>query len=666
MGSGESKITELRRQLNEYSYRYHVLDDPIVPDAEYDRLLQELVNLENEYPELVTRDSPTQRVGERPLSEFSQVTHDIPMLSLENAFSNEELIAFDKRIRDRLDSAEIQYAAEVKLDGLAISLLYQDGKLVRAATRGDGTTGEDVTANIRTIKSIPLALRLTGFPARLEVRGEVFMTKSGFEELNNRQQAEDEKLFANPRNAAAGSLRQLDPRITAARPLHFLAHGIGIVGSGEIPSSHFDILQSMKTWGLPVSAETERVAGIEECIDFYRKISEKRARLPYEIDGIVFKVDDLKLQAELGFVSRAPRWAVACKFPPEEALTELLDIEVQVGRTGALTPVARLRPVRVGGVTVTNATLHNSDEVQRKDVRAGDTVVIRRAGDVIPEVVRVIAEKRPEASQPFRMPGQCPVCGSPAERVEGEAAIRCTGGLHCSAQAIQSIIHYASRTAMDITGLGEKLVEQLFNTGLVSNIADLYQLEHERVAALERMGDKSAENLLRAIETSKNTHFDKFLYALGIREVGETTARNLALHFQLDEIKKATQADLCQVRDIGPVVADNIVRFFRDEQNLSIIDQVLRSGVNWESGQNDDIADLQGKTFVITGTLASLSRAKAKEKLIAKGAKVSASVSGKTDYLIAGENPGSKLDKARELSINIIDETELLEIIDFA
>ena len=664
MGSVESKLGELRRQLNEYSYRYHVLDDPVVPDAEYDRLFQELANLEHDYPELVTRDSPTQRVGEHPLSEFTEVTHEIPMLSLDNAFSNEELNAFDKRVRDRLELAEILYAAEVKLDGLAISLLYRHGKLVQAATRGDGTTGEDVTSNIRTIKSIPLALRETGFPARLEVRGEVFMTKSGFEELNNRQRDREEKIFANPRNAAAGSLRQLDPRITAARPLQFFAHGIGIVDDGEMPASHFDILQSLKTWGLPVSGETERIAGIEKCIGFYRKIADIRSQLPYEIDGIVFKVDDLTLQAELGFVSRAPRWAIACKFPPEEAVTEVQDIEVQVGRTGALTPVARLKPVRVGGVTVTNATLHNADEVQRKDVRVGDTVIIRRAGDVIPEVVRVIPEKRMEASQPFTMPDQCPVCRSPAERVEGEAVIRCTGGLYCRAQTIQSIIHFASRTAMDIAGLGEKLVEQLFNEGLIADISDLYHLDHEKVAALERMGDKSTENLLQAIEASKNTRFDKFLYALGIREVGETTARNLAMNFQLDEIKEATQEDLCEVRDIGPVVADNIVRFFRDERNISIVDKVIGAGVRWESMRVDKNADLQGKTFVITGTLASLSRNQAKQRLISLGAKVSGSVSGRTDYLIAGENPGTKLDKAHNLGVQVLDEAGLFEILD--
>ena len=664
MSSAKSRIAELRRQLDEYSYRYHVLDDPIVPDAEYDRLYKELAALEKDHPELVTPDSPTQRVGESPLSEFAEVTHEIPMLSLDNAFSDEEFGAFDKRVRDRLELSEIHYAAEVKLDGLAISLLYERGKLVRAATRGDGTTGEDVTSNIRTIKSIPLALRSTGYPDRLEVRGEVFMTKSGFEELNIRQEEKGEKLFANPRNAAAGSLRQLDPMITAERPLQFLAHGIGIVEGATLPASHFEVLQTLKTWGLRVSDDTERVAGVEECIGFYRRIASRRSQLPHEIDGVVFKVDDLKQQAVLGFVTRAPRWAVACKFPPEEAVTEVLDIEVQVGRTGALTPVARLKPVRVGGVTVTNATLHNADEVQRKDVRAGDTAVVRRAGDVIPEVVRVIPEKRPEMTEPFSMPARCPVCGSPAERVEGEAAVRCTGGLHCRAQAIQSIIHFASRTALDIEGLGEKLVEQLFNTGLIRNIADLYHLEHEKVAALERMADKSAENLLRAIETGKNTRFDKFLYALGIREVGETTARNLALHFQLDELKSATQEDLCEVRDIGPVVAENIVRFFRDERNISIVDKVIASGVRWEDTKEQQAADLQGKTFVITGTLASLSRNEAKEKLVSRGAKVSGSVSGRTDYLIAGENPGSKLDKARSLDIEILDEAALMQILE--
>ena len=666
MDSAEKRITELRRLLSEYSYHYHILDEPMVPDAEYDRLFQELGRLEEKHPDLVSADSPTQRVGEQPLSEFSEIRHEVPMLSLDNAFSNEELIAFDKRVRDRLDLENIRYTAETKLDGLAISLLYEQGNLVRGATRGDGTTGEDVTSNIRTIKNIPLTLRLADspYPARLEVRGEVFMTKSGFEELNKNRQAQEEKIFANSRNAAAGSLRQLDPRITASRPLRFLAHGIGVVRGGEIPSSHFDILQSLKKWGLPVSTETERVAGMEECMDFHREMLEKRPQLPHEIDGIVFKVDDLKLQAALGFVSRAPRWAIAYKFPPEEALTEVLDIEVQVGRTGAMTPVARLKPVHVGGVTVTNATLHNMDEMQRKDVRVGDTVVVRRAGDVIPEIVRVLPERRPETAQAFRMPDHCPVCHSPAVRVEGEAVLRCTGGLHCRAQATQSIIHFASRRAMDIEGLGDKLVEQLFDTGLIQNIADLYQLEHEKVAALERMGDKSTENLLQAIEASKNARFNKLIYALGIREVGETTAGNLARHFTLEEIKAAPEETLREVRDIGPVVAKNIVTFFLDERNITIVDKVLNAGVHWEDGQEVKPADLEGMTFVITGALASISRNEAKEKLIARGAKVSGSVSGKTDYLVAGENPGSKFDKARELNVDIINEARLLEMLD--
>lgn len=650
--------------MNEHSYRYHVLDDPSVTDAEYDRLYRRLSELEDAHPELVTADSPTQRVGERPLSEFPEVRHEAPMLSLDNAFSDEDLVAFDKRVRDRLDLAQVRYTAEVKLDGLAISLLYQRGKLVRAATRGDGTTGEDVTANIRTIKSIPLALRLTGYPRRMEVRGEVFMTKAGFRELNDRQQARGEKLFANPRNAAAGGLRQLDPRISARRPLQFLAHGTGVIDGSGMPSSHFEILQSLKTWGLPVSAHIEPVTDVSGCIAFYRALAAKRAGLPYEIDGIVFKVDDLALQAELGSVSKAPRWAIAYKFPPEEAVTEVLDIEVQVGRTGALTPVARLKPVRVGGVTVTNATLHNADEVQRKDVRVGDTVIVRRAGDVIPEVVRVMPEQRPDGTEPFRMPARCPVCGSPTTRVEGEAAIRCTGGLHCRAQSIQSIIHYASRSALDIAGLGEKLVEQLFDAGLVRNIADLYHLQRDAVAALERMGDKSAENLMQAIDNSKNTRFDRFLYALGIREVGDTTARNLARHFQLDEIKKATAEELCLVRDIGPVVAENIVGFFADEGNTSIVDEVISSGVKWEVVNEAPAADLEGKTFVVTGALSALSRNEAKERLVSRGAKVSGSVSGKTDYLIVGENPGSKLDKARNLDIPVLDEAGLMALLD--
>ena len=664
MSAAGNKITELRRQLDEHNYRYYVLDDPTLPDAEYDRLYRQLAGLEERHPELISADSPTQRIGDRPTGGFPEVRHGAPMLSLDNAFNNDELTAFDKRLRERLSVDKISYTAETKLDGLAISLLFEQGKLIRAATRGDGATGEDVTSNIRTIRSIPLSLRLTGHPARLEVRGEVFMTKSGFKQLNKNQQANDEKLFANPRNAAAGSLRQLDPRITASRPLLFFAHGIGACDGKTMPSSHFDVLRLLREWGLPVSAETKRVIDVEGCIGFYQKILEKRAQLSYEIDGVVFKVDDRQLQEELGFVSKAPRWAIACKFPPEEELTEVLNIEIQVGRTGTLTPVARLRPVHVGGVTVTNATLHNIDEVQRKDVRVGDTVVVRRAGDVIPEVARVLHEKRPKTTTLFKMPDKCPVCDSPAERIEGEAVVRCTGGLYCRAQTIQSIIHFASRRAMDIEGLGDKLVEQLFDSGLIQNITGLYKLKHEQVAALERMGDKSAENLLQAIEKSKHARLDRFLYALGIREVGEATARNLAEHFGgLEKIKSADEEDLCEIHDVGPVVAKNLVRFFSDQQNLSIINEVIEAGVSWKNREDDKRGDLQGQTFVITGALKSLPRNEAKDKLTAAGAKVTGSVSGKTNYLIAGENPGSKFDKARELGVEIIGEAELLELL---
>ena len=671
MATPEAKIAALRRQLNEYSYRYHVLDDPAVSDAEYDSLYQQLATLEGEHPQLLTPDSPTQRVGEQPLSAFSEVQHELPMLSLNNVFDDAELRAFDKRVRERLQLDDICYAAEVKLDGLAISLLFEQGKLARAATRGDGTTGEDVTANIRTVKNIPLILRPARHPTRLEVRGEVFMSRAGFKSLNDRQREREDKPFVNPRNAAAGSLRQLDPRVTATRPLQFLAHGLGITAGGALPASHFATLQALKTWGLPVSPDSARVTGVDECIRYYRELAAKRAALPYEIDGIVFKVDERRHQQQLGFVSRAPRWAIAYKFPPEEAVTEVLEIEVQVGRSGALTPVARLQPVRVGGVTVTNATLHNADEIRRKDVRVGDTVSVRRAGDVIPEVVQVIIAQRPAGTAAFTMPVRCPVCGAPVVRTEGEAVTRCSGGLHCRAQSIQSIIHFASRAALDIVGLGEKLVEQLFDAGLISTIADLYRLEQEQVATLEKMGDKSAANLLQALEHSKKTRFDRFLYALGIRAVGESTARNLARQFRLDELKQADAEVLCEVPDIGPVVAANIVQFFGDERNLSIIDQVCAAGVCWEDEQlqpadnvqGDVQGDLQGKVFVITGTLPTLTRAQAKEKLLAKGAKVSSSVSATTHYLVVGENPGSKLDKAINSGTIVLTEAKLLEML---
>ncbi len=654
----------LRQQLNEYGYHYHVRNEPQVPDAEYDRLYRRLVAIEEQHPELVTADSPTQRVGDRPIEGFSQVVHELPMLSLDNVFDAPGFTAFDKRIRERLERDELRYAAETKLDGVALSLLFEQGRLVRAATRGDGAAGEDVTANVRTIRSVPLALRGDDYPARLEVRGEAFMEKAGFAELNAAQQAREEKLFANPRNAAAGSLRQLDPRITAQRPLLFCAHGVGVVDGGRAPRSHFDVLQALQEWGLPVDAATRRVTGVGECLDFYQDVLQRRAALPHEIDGIVFKVDDLALQEQLGFVARAPRWAVAYKFPPEEELTQVLNIEVQVGRTGALTPVARLKPVRVGGVQVTNATLHNQDEIRRKDLRIGDTVVVRRAGDVIPEVVRALPERRPRTARPFTMPERCPACGAPVKRVEGEAALRCDGGLHCRAQAVQSLTHFAARGAMDIDGLGDKLLERLFDEGLVRDVADLYRLEQEPLAALEKMGEKSAENLLQALEASKSARFARFLYALGIREVGEATAANLARHFTLEEMKTADEEDFCRVRDVGPVAAGNIVRFFQDERNVDVIDRLIAAGVRWEDERGAAAADLQGKTFVITGSLQSLSRNQARDGLRERGAQVSGSVSGKTDYLVAGESPGSKLDKARELGVEVTDEARLLTLLD--
>lgn len=669
MSSIEKQIIALREQLNEHSYRYHVLADPVVSDEDYDRLYQALVELEEAHPEFIAADSPTQRVGEAPADGFAEVKHIAPMLSLDNAFNEEELAAFDKRLRERLKREdEIHYAAETKLDGVAISLLFENGKLTRCATRGDGFTGEDVSANIKTLRSVPLALRSTGHPARLEVRGEVFMTKDGFSKLNESQEAAGEKAFANPRNAAAGSLRQLEPKITATRPLRFFAHGIGAVEGGSMPASHIEILRQLKEWGLPVAAETERAPGLQACLGFYKKLLKKRESLPYEIDGIVFKVDDLRLQEELGFVSRAPRWAVACKFPPEEKITEVVAIEAQVGRTGALTPVARLKPVFVGGVTVTNATLHNMDEVERKDVRVGDRVVVRRAGDVIPEVARALTEKRPPATTPFAMPKVCPVCGAAVERAQDEAAFRCVGGLRCRAQLVQSILHFASRRAMDIEGLGEKLVEQLVATGQAQNVADLYKLEQEAVVALERMGEKSAENLLQAIEKSKDTQLERFLYALGIREVGETTARALAAHFGgIEKLRTASEEELCEIHDVGPVVAKNVAGFFSDQQNTAIMDEIIRAGVNWpehEGSADKPAGGLQGQTFVITGTLPSLSRAEAKDRLLAAGAKVSGSVSAKTNCVVAGDNPGSKFDKAQALGIKIIDEAELLALLD--
>jgi DNA ligase (NAD+) len=660
------RISSLRKEINRHNYQYHVLDAPTVPDAEYDRLLGELSRLEKDYPQFLSPDSPTQRVGETPIDSFKQIRHTVPMLSLDNAFDEDEMSAFDKRAREKLSLPEISYAAETKLDGLAISLLYKEGKLVQAATRGDGSKGEDVSLNARTIKSIPLVLPGEGYPEVLEARGEVFINKQDFNFLNEKQRALDEKIFANPRNTAAGSLRQLDPKLTAQRPLSFYAYGIGQVSTSDaIASTHTALLSQLKDWGLPVSPETLCVEGIQGCLQYYAAIAERRATLAYEIDGVVFKVNSFSQQETLGYVSRAPRWAIAYKFPPEEELTVVDNIEIQVGRTGALTPVARLQPVFVGGVTVTNATLHNEDEVRRKDVRVGDTVIIRRAGDVIPEVVAVVLDKRPPSSAAFQMPETCPVCDSVTEKIEGEAVTRCTAGLFCPAQASQAIIHFASRRAMDIEGLGDKLIEQLFDQQLVRNVADLFQLELDQLAGLERMGKKSAANLLAALENSKATELNRFLYALGIREVGEATARALALHFgSLDKISEATQEELEKVVDVGPVVAKNIVVFFGEEHNKRIIARLLELEVKWQDIEiKADSLPLLGQTFVLTGTLASMGRDEAKQKLQDLGAKVSGSVSKKTDYVVAGDAAGSKLSKAQDLGVKVLDEAGLSHLL---
>jgi len=660
------RIKVLRQQINKHNYHYHVLDAPLVPDVEYDRLMGELSSLENRHPSIITPDSPTQRVGATPIDSFSQIQHKVPMLSLDNAFDENGMLSFDKRIREKLSLKQISYAAETKLDGLAISLLYEQGSLVQAATRGDGSRGEDVTVNARTIKSIPLVLIDEGYPDVLEVRGEVIINKKDFQTLNKKQRASGEKLFANPRNTAAGSLRQLDPRLTMARPLSFYAYGIGqISDAGKMPATHVQTLSKLRDWGIPTSPAIVIVNGLEGCMGYYKDIASRRSKLAYEIDGVVFKVDSFAQQESLGFVSRAPRWAIAYKFPPEEELTIVNNIEIQVGRTGALTPVARLEPVFVGGVTVTNATLHNEDEVKRKDVRIGDTVIIRRAGDVIPEVVSVVSEKRPPKTKPFKMPKNCPVCGSQTEKIEGESAIRCTAGLLCPAQAIQAVIHFASRRAMDIDGLGEKLIEQLFEAGLVRNMADLYELQLEQLSSLGRMGEKSATNLLSALQKSKQTELERFLYALGIAEVGEATARSLSRYFgNLDKIGFASREELEEVDDVGPIVAMNINSFFKEERNNVIIERLLAKGVTWNDLEVSTVSlPLQGQTFVLTGTMASMSRDEVKRVIQDLGAKVSGSVSKKTDHVVAGEAAGSKLTKAEALGIDILDEAALLRLL---
>jgi DNA ligase (NAD+) len=660
----QARVKELHDLINKYNYLYYVTDNPEVTDSEYDRLFNELKQLEQTYPELKAIDSPTQRVGGQALDKFEQVTHAIPMLSLDNVFDGEELTAFAKRVTDRLNTSEEQtFAAEPKLDGLAISIRYENGVLVQAATRGDGAVGEDVTENVRTIKTVPLKLHGESIPQVVEVRGEIFMPKAGFEALNQNQVAENKKSFVNPRNAAAGSLRQLDSKITATRPLEMYCYGLGELVGIKRPKTHTAAMKLIESWGCLISPELQQVHGVEACLAYIEQLGNKRDELPYEIDGVVLKVDDVQLQERLGFVSRAPRWAIAYKFPAQEEMTLVEDIKVQVGRTGAITPVARLKPVFVGGVTVSNATLHNEDEIRRKDVRVGDTVIVRRAGDVIPEVVQVVMSKRPENTSEYQMPTHCPVCDSLAEKEEGEAVLRCSGGLFCGAQQKEAIKHFASRKALDVDGLGDKLVEQLVDEGLINNVADLFQLTVEQVASLERMGQKSAENLIQALNAAKQTRFARFLYALGIREVGEATARSLALHFEtLATLLQATEEQLLEIEDVGPVVAKHIETFFKQAHNLEVIDRLLEVGVEWplEQKQQSD-SEIANKTIVLTGTLETFSRSEAKEKLLALGAKVAGSVSKKTDYVVAGRDAGSKLTKAENLGIPVVDETTLAE-----
>ena len=655
----EQRIGDLRAEIVQHDYRYYVLDAPSVPDAEYDRLMRELQALEAKFPDLVTPESPSQRVGGEPLEGFEEVRHATPMLSLANAFSADEIQQFHQRVARGLEIDQVDYVAEPKLDGVAIALHYADGRLQQAATRGDGATGEDVTSNVRTIAAIPLQLRQrkgsAAWPSSLEVRGEIYMPLAGFEAWNVKMREQGGKEFVNPRNAAAGSLRQLDPKLTAQRPLAFYAYAM--VAAEGLPESHYDALQLLKSWGFPVNPEIRRVRDADGCIAYYEDMAVKRERLPYDIDGVVFKVDEREQQLTLGFVSRAPRWAIAQKFPAQEEITRLLDIDVQVGRTGAITPVARLEPVFVGGVTVTNATLHNLDEIRRKDVRPGDWVVVRRAGDVIPEVARVVIERREGEPPEFQMPDQCPVCGSAVERDEGEAAFRCTGGLFCGAQRIRSIQHFASRKAMDIEGLGSKLVVQLVESGLVQSIADLYKLNREQLIELERMGDKSADNLLVELERSKAPDLDRLLYALGIREVGEVTARSLALHFtSLEKIISASEEDLVEVPDVGPIVASHVHAFFREQHNIEVIGELEAAGLCWNAVETSASEQpLAGQIWVLTGTL-GMPRARAKNLLESLGARVTGSVSAKTSVVLAGEAAGSKLRKAEKLGVEVMDE----------
>ena len=670
MDSIEQQLTELRTTLRHHEYLYHVMDAPEVPDAEYDRLLRELRELEAQHPDLITPDSPTQRVGAAPLSAFTQIRHEVPMLSLDNVFDEESFLAFNKRVQDRLKSTDaLSYCCELKLDGLAVSILYENGVLIRAATRGDGTTGEDITSNVRTIRAIPLKLHGDNIPVRLEVRGEVFLPQAGFEKINEEARRTGGKIFANPRNAAAGSLRQLDPRITAKRPLTFFCYGVGILEGGELPRSHLERLQQFKRWGLPVSDRIRICDTPQAVLDFYHKVAEDRPQLGFDIDGVVIKVDSLDLQEQLGFVARAPRWAVAFKFPAQEQMTWVRDVEFQVGRTGAITPVARLEPVHVAGVLVSNATLHNADEIARLGLKIGDKVVIRRAGDVIPQVVNVIESERPAETRDVEFPTHCPVCGSDVERVEGEAVTRCTGGLICGAQRKESLKHFVSRRAMDVDGMGDKIIDQLVEKEYVHTPADLFRLTAGKLTGLDRMGPKSAQNIVNALEKSKETTFARFLYALGIREVGEATAAGLAAYFgTLEALIAASIDELQKVPDVGIVVATHVRHFLDEESNREVIRQLVEEvGIHWAApvvvNAEEIDSPFAGKTIVLTGSLSQMSRDDAKAALLALGAKVAGSVSKKTDLVIAGEAAGSKLAKAQELGIAVIDEAEMIRLL---
>lgn len=665
--SAQQQISQLIKQLQTYNHQYYVLDEPTVPDAEYDRLFRQLQELELQHPELESAYSPTQKVGGQALDKFVQVKHEVPMLSLDNAMVEDEFVAFHKRINDRLKTEQdFEFCCEPKLDGLAVSIIYQNGQLVRAATRGDGSVGEDITENVKTIKSIPLMLIGENIPERIEIRGEAFLLLDGFQQFNEKAKIDGTKPMVNPRNGAAGSLRQLDSKITASRPMSFYAYGIGVVSDDfTLADKHYDRLMQVKHLGLPVCPEISVAKGIDGVLAFYKNISEKRSSLNYEIDGTVLKANDIATQEQLGFVARAPRWAIAYKFPAQEELTKLNDVEFQVGRTGAVTPVAKLEPVFVGGVTVSNATLHNAEEIERLQIKIGDTVIVRRAGDVIPQVVSVITERRPEDARDIEFPTECPVCGSNVEKQEDEAVTRCTAGLYCSAQRKEAIKHFASRKALDVDGLGDKIVEQLVDEKLILSPADLFTLTSEQVANLERMGPKSADNLIGALVVAKQTTLPKFLYSLGIREVGEATAANLANHFlTLEAIEQADVEALIEVDDVGDIVAKHVKRFFAEEHNQEVIQNLITQGVNWPviEQKSEEQQPLAGLTYVLTGSMSAMGRSDAKNILVGLGAKVAGSVSAKTNFLIAGEKAGSKLTKAQDLGVDVLNEEQMLEL----